>query len=150
MLANGTVTQTASEIVQENVWFSTAFTPFANTSIDPLPFDHHMLSALIAPRALISIDNTGYDWLGPESIWGCQTTAHKVWEALGVPGNMGESQASDHPHCEFPSTQQGDLDAFVDKFLLGKETNTSILTTADAPLGFVESQWVDWSVPRLR
>ncbi|KAF9027743.1 Glucuronoyl esterase catalytic domain from Hypocrea Jecorina [Hymenopellis radicata] len=147
MMANGTTTQTASEIVQENVWFSTLFNQYVN-QVSMLPFDHHMLSALVAPRALLIIDNTGIDWLGPESVWGAQSTANKVWQALGIADSMGVSQVGNHNHCQFPASEQPDLDAFVNKFLKGQSTNTSIVKTDGSNnLGFVASQWVDWSVP---
>ncbi|KAF9448106.1 carbohydrate esterase family 15 protein [Macrolepiota fuliginosa MF-IS2] len=149
MLASGISTQTASEIVQENVWFSTNFNPFVN-QVNNLPFDHHLLAALVAPRALLMIDNTGIDWLGPESVWGCMSTANDVWKALGVADSMGVSQVGNHNHCAFPSSEQGDLDAFVNKFLNGQSTNTNIIKTDGANgLGFVRSQWVNYSVPTL-
>ncbi|KAG6849249.1 carbohydrate-binding module 1 [Arthromyces matolae] len=149
MLAAGIDTQTASEIVQENVWFSPLFNTYS-TQVRVLPFDHHMLSALIAPRALLIIDNTGIDWLGPESVWGCQTTANSVWRALGAADSMGVSQVGNHAHCAFPSSEQGDLDAFINKFLKGQSTNTSILKTDGANnLGFVSANYVDWTTPSL-
>ncbi|KAF9482459.1 hypothetical protein BDN70DRAFT_904682 [Pholiota conissans] len=149
MLASGINTQTASEIVGENVWFSTNFANYVK-QIPVLPFDHHLLAALIAPRALLIIDNTGIDWLGPESVWGCMKTANKIWQALGVPDKMGVSQVGNHNHCAFPSSEQPDLDAFINKFLKGQNTNTNIVKTDGAnSLGFVDSDWIDWTVPTL-
>jgi hypothetical protein len=149
MLRGGINTQTASEIIGENVWFGTPFNTYAN-QINSLPFDHHMLAALVAPRGLLIIENTSIDWLGPRSNWGCQITGNKVYQALGVPDNMGVSQIGNHNHCAFPSSQQGDLDAFVNKFLKGQSTNTKILRTDGASnLGFVEGNWVTWTVPTL-
>ncbi|KAL3418732.1 cip2 [Phlyctema vagabunda] len=136
--------QTASEIVTENVWFSSAFNNYVN-QVPTLPFDHHMLAALVAPRALFVIENN-IDWLGPASAWGCMKTAHKVWEALGVPDNMGYSQIGSHNHCQFPSNQQAALTAFVQKFLLKQSSNTAVM---QADSSFTESQWVDWTVPTL-
>ncbi|KXN89756.1 4-O-methyl-glucuronoyl methylesterase [Leucoagaricus sp. SymC.cos] len=149
MLASGIQTQTASEIVGENVWFSPNFNQYVN-QVNNLPFDHHMLAALVAPRALLIIDNTGIDWLGPRSVWGCMSTANKIWQALGIADHMGVSQVGNHNHCAFPSNEQGDLNAFVNKFLNGQSTNTNIVKTDGANnLGFVESQWVNWQVPTL-
>lgn len=149
MSKSGISTQTASEIVGENVWFSTAFASFANT-VPTLPVDHHLLSALVAPRALLIIDNTGIDWLGPRSVWGAQKTANKIWQALGVADSMGVSQVGNHNHCAFPASEQGDLDAFVNKFLKGQSTNTNIIKTDGANnLGFVDSDWIDWTTPTL-
>ncbi|TFK33327.1 carbohydrate esterase family 15 protein [Crucibulum laeve] len=149
MLQSGIDTQTASEIVGENVWFSTAFAQYVN-QVPVLPFDHHMLAGLVAPRALLIIDNTGIDWLGPESVFGCMKTANKIYQALGVADSMGVSQVGNHNHCAFPSSEQPDLDAFINKFLKGQSTNTNIIKTDGAnDLGFVDSDWIDWTVPTL-
>ncbi|CAC9889593.1 unnamed protein product, partial [Aureobasidium pullulans] len=59
---NGT-TQTALEIVQENVWFASQFDEFANTTVNTLPFDYYMLAGLVAPRGLLVINNLSYEWL---------------------------------------------------------------------------------------
>jgi hypothetical protein len=150
MLANGIVTQTASEIVQENVWFAESFDAFVNDTA-LLPFDHHMLAGLVAPRALFVIDNTGIDWLGPESVFGCMKTANTVWQALGIPDHMGISQVGNHSHCAFPASEQPQLSAFFDKFFAGdRQANTSVIETDGADdLGFVDSDWIDWTIPKL-
>lgn len=139
--------QTASEIVTENVWFSTAFNAFSNQTT-LLPFDHHMLAGLIAPRALFVIDNSGYQWLGPWSCWGCMTVAQKIWVALGVPDNMGFSMSANHSHCVFPDYQQPELFAFINKFLLDQPANTSIQKDY-ANITFNVDDWVTWDVPQL-
>ena len=142
-------TQTAREIIQENVWLSTSFDEYVNTT-SKLPFDHHLLAALVAPRALLIIDTTQFDWLGPESVWGCMKTANKVYQALGISDAMGLSQIGNHSHCAFPDSQLPDVGAFVDKFLKGQQTNTSILKTdGENELGFVDADWIDWTVPTL-
>ena len=82
--------QTAPEIVTENVWFSTSFNNYVN-SLATLPFDHHLLAALIAPRGLIVLENTDYIWLSPKSSFGCMTAARTVYQALGATSNFGFS-----------------------------------------------------------
>lgn len=139
--------QTAGEIVQENVWFSTAFNAYANDE-DRLPFDHHMLAGLIAPRGLLSIDNAGYQWLGPCSSLGCMGTARLVWQAMGVPDRMGYSMSTNHPHCSFPDQQREDLFAFINRFLLGMEVNTTVQKNY-AGIAFDNKPWVNWQVPNL-
>lgn len=149
LLNSGINAQTASQIITENVWFSENFEPYVN-QVNRLPFDHHLLAALVAPHALFVIDHSGIGWLGPRSVWGCMKTANKIWQALGVKDAMGISQAGNHNHCSFPSSQQGDLDAFVNKFLKDQSRNTNIIKTDGAnELGYVESGWVDWTVPTL-
>ena len=156
-------TQTATEIVQENVWFSPNFNQFVN-NVTSLPIDHHLLPALVAPRGLLVIDNTGIAWLGPESVWGAQTTGRKIYQALGVASSMGVAQEGNHDHCALPADQAPFVTAFVNRFLKDQPANTTVVTTDGAvgpddgapgtdPIipnaGFNESLWVDWSVPRL-
>jgi hypothetical protein len=156
-------TQTAMEIVQENVWFSPNFNQFV-FNVTLLPFDHHMLAALVAPRGLLVIDNTGIAWLGPESVWGAQTTGRMIYEALGVSSSMGVAQEGNHNHCALPADEAPYVTAFIDRFLKDQPANTTVMTTDGAvgpddgapgsdPIipnsGFVESLWVDWSIPRL-
>lgn len=43
-------------------WFSTRFDSWAS-KVDSIPYDHHELAALVAPRGLISLEND-IDWLG--------------------------------------------------------------------------------------
>lgn len=148
MKNSGKNVQTASQIITENVWFSKSFEQYV-TSVGRLPLDHHMLAALVAPRGLFIIENTSQEWLGNESCFGCMKAAHKVWEALGVPDSMGVSQVGNHNHCAFPSSQQSELTAFINKFLLDQSTNTAIMRT-DGGYTLNEAQWVDWTVPTLQ
>jgi len=120
--------QTVSEIVTENVWFSKYFKPYVK-QVSRLPFDHHMLAGMFAPRGHFVIENTSMEWLGNLSIYGCMKIAQIIWQALGVGDSMGFSQVGNHNHCAFPSSQQGDLNAFVNKFLLRQSTNTAIMKT---------------------
>ncbi|KAJ7252700.1 Glucuronoyl esterase catalytic domain from Hypocrea Jecorina [Mycena haematopus] len=133
ILSTGILTQTASEIVQENVWLSSNFDQFANSSVDRLPFDHHSLGALVAPRGLFVIDNLGYDWLGPFSSYGAMVSARTAWTAMG---------AANHTHCVFPSTQQSQLDAFINKFLHCRNGGNYTFKVPN-------TQWAPWNVPRL-
>nr|P0CT88.1 RecName: Full=4-O-methyl-glucuronoyl methylesterase 2; AltName: Full=Glucuronoyl esterase 2; Short=GE2; Flags: Precursor [Phanerochaete chrysosporium RP-78] len=147
---SGDVVQQATEIVQENVWFSTNFDNYV-FNISLLPYDHHELAALVAPRPLISYENTDFEWLSPLSGFGCMTAAHTVWEAMGIPDKHGFVQVGNHSHCDFPSSLNPTLFAFFDKFLLGKEANTSIFETNGLFNGteWVASQWINWTTPRF-
>lgn len=143
-------TQTAWEIVQENVWFSTAFDPFAatNYTIGLLPEDHHELAGLIAPRGLYSTENVGFLWLGDFSNYECMTVANKVFQALGVPDHQGFSQDGPHDHCAFPNDQVVEINAFFDKFLLGEQqANTTVMRTVGN--WTYDPSWAPWAVPKL-
>lgn len=147
--AMGVNVQTLSNAAGEQPWFRASFGPtFGGANVTKLPFDHHMVMGLVAPRPLLVIDNP-IDWLGIDSSFTAGSIAHTIWEALGVGDRMGYSQSSGHAHCQFPSAQRALLDSFVKKFLLGTasgETGVVRAVSAKADLGF----WMDWTPPALR
>jgi hypothetical protein len=65
---------TASSIASGSVLMSSTFSQYAN-QVTQLPFDHHLLAALVAPRGLLVLDNSQFPWLGPSSVYGCMTAA---------------------------------------------------------------------------
>ncbi|KAH9851386.1 hypothetical protein C2E23DRAFT_869342 [Lenzites betulinus] len=148
---SGSVVQTATEIVTENVWFSTNFANYVN-QLNTLPFDHHMLAALIAPRPMISFENTDYVWLSPLSSFGCMTAAHTVWDALGVADHHGFEQVGGHAHCAWPSSLTPQLTAFFDRFLLDQNVATNFFDSNKVFNGVAwnASQWIDWTTPQLK
>ncbi len=123
--------QTLSEITGENDWFSGSFAQF-NVAATKLPFDHHMLMGMVAPRGLLAIDNTGIDWLTAPSSWGGEQAGQMIYQSLGVPVNLGASQVSHGDHCAFQASQQPEVDAFIKKFLLGQDVAIDVDKT-DGP-----------------
>jgi hypothetical protein len=147
-LASGTVVQTLSEITGENVWFRKSFSLFGFAAAQ-LPFDHHMIEGLVAPRALLVIENTSQVWLGNLSTYNDSMAAHTIWEALRVPDAMGVSQIGDHNHCVWNGSQQAEVTAYVQKFLIGGGTaSTSVLKT-DGGYAFDKATWAPWDIPVL-
>ncbi|KAK3402667.1 hypothetical protein B0T20DRAFT_4862 [Sordaria brevicollis] len=148
--ANGYKVQDAKQIVTENVWFSTAFNSYVN-NVNQLPFDHHLLASLVAPRGLYIMENPDFEWLGKISTYGCMGAARKVYQGLGVVEAFGYSQVGGHNHCSFPSAQQGgELNAFVGKYLLGQGGVTTGVFRTDQNLGsFNLEGWCPWTVPSL-
>ncbi|KAI1846378.1 hypothetical protein JX266_007583 [Neoarthrinium moseri] len=141
---NGTKTEDATQIVQGDSWFATAFSQYAPDTTQ-LPYDHHMLMALVAPRGLLVIENSGIDYLGPISTYGCSIAARIVYESLGVQNNMGVSQASHgSSHCSMPSSQNSEVAAFFNKFLLKTDSNTQVVKT-DGKFTWWAPQWIDWT-----
>ncbi|KAI7782171.1 hypothetical protein LA080_013847 [Diaporthe eres] len=154
MFAAGVVTQTAHEIIQENVWFGESFDPFVNDTA-LLPFDHHLLAALVAPHPILVLDNNGYDWLGPLSSYGGMSAARTVYDALGITSAFGFSLAASHPHCQFPADQQGaKLSSFLQRYLLNNMAfSTSVFDSAtngtEGNFTYVASDWITWTTPTL-
>ncbi|KAF9528068.1 hypothetical protein CPB83DRAFT_907213 [Crepidotus variabilis] len=149
MKKNGTTVEDATQIVQGDGWFATEFEKYVN-NVNVLPFDHHMLSGLIAPRGLLIIENSGIDYLGPVSSYGCAVAAQLVYGALGVKDHLGFSQASHGTsHCQMPSSQQGDLTAFINSFLLNKTGVSTDVFKTDGKFTFDVKRWVDWTAATL-
>jgi len=147
--ATGPTVQTLSEITGENVWFRSSFSQF-NDSATKLPFDHHMIEGMIAPRALLVIENTSQVWLGDVSTYTDSMAAHEIWQALGIPDHMGVSQIGDHDHCVWNGSQQPEVTAYVQKFLLGGGTaDTNVLKT-DGDYTFDQATWAPWTIPTLQ
>jgi hypothetical protein len=144
----GSSVQRLSQIVTENVWFRKNFNQFSNTATK-LPFDHHLIAALCAPRALLIVENTSMTWLGNLSTWTTGNAAHKVWEALGKPDNMGFTQVGHSDHCGLPAAQQPEVAAYVKKFLLNYDTENTRFMKTDGNLVFDEDKWINWTVPTL-
>lgn len=119
------------------------------SNVNKLPFDHHLLAGLIAPRGILVLNND-IDWLGPTSTYGCMKTARKIWEAYGEEDSFGYSKVGNHTHCQFPDAQTKDLTAFFNRFLRNKNDKTGVFHSDVPETTFNESQWVDWEVPEFR
>ncbi|OTB08555.1 carbohydrate esterase family 15 protein [Hypoxylon sp. CI-4A] len=146
---NGTKTEDATQIINGDSWFATSFSDYAaDTTV--LPYDHHMLMALVAPRALLVIENSGIDYLGPISTYGCSIAARMVYEGLGAKDAIGVSQASHGTsHCQMPSSQNPEVAAFFDKYLLGKSDTATDVVKTDGKFGWFAGQWIDWTTSTL-
>ena len=97
---------------------------FHGDSVYQLPYDQHELCALVCPRALLLLGNPDYKWLADDAMLVSAQAAKKVWERFGIADRMGWSIVGGHGHCQLPECQWPEVLAFIDKFLLGKDTNT--------------------------
>ncbi len=123
-------------------WFREDLRRFAN-EVDKLPFDHHELMAMVAPRALLVLGNPDYEWLADESGFVSCTAAHEVWKTFGIADRFGYSIVAGHPHCQLPDGQRPEVEAFVDKFLLGDSTaNTNVTIHPYANVD--HERWYEW------
>ena len=100
-------------------------TMFSGDSVYHMPYDHHELCAMVCPRALLLLGNPDYKWLADESMLASAKAARKVWERFGIADRMGWSIQNGHMHCALPEEQYPEVQAFIDKFLLGRNTDTS-------------------------
>lgn len=144
-MAKGANIQTASQIVGENVWFSERFNEWTSKTTQ-MPVDHEALAALVAPRGLYIPEND-IDWLGPVAITGCMQAGQRVYEALGVPENMGLSLVGGHNHCQFPGSQDSEINQFWDYFIQGGTTPPSVISQSTVTVD--QGTWAPWEVPTL-
>ena len=148
-MAAGQNVQTLRQIVTENVWLAEDFKRFSE-SATKLPFDHHSIMGMVAPRGLLVIENTGMEWLGNESTYTASLAAREVWKAMGLADHMGVSQIGGHEHCQLPDLQMPELRAFVEKFLLDNaEVDTQIIKT-DGEFTLDRARWIEWETPVLQ
>ena len=69
--------------------------------------------------------------------------ARKVWEAFGIADRMGYSFVDGHMHCMLPQEQWPEVEAFVDRFLLGKDVCTDV-TKARMFESVDTDRWINW------
>ena len=145
----GTDVEDAAQIVTGDGWFATAFEAFVN-DIDTLPEDHHLLAALLAPRPLLVVENSGIDYLAPIGSFGGATAARLIYGSLGAADAIGFTQAAHgSSHCQLPAGQAPDVAAFFARFLLDDgDADTDIFKT-DKQFGFDSARWIPWTAPDL-
>lgn len=129
-------------------WFLESMNQFAKENVNRLPIDHHELTALVAPRALLVLGNTDYEWLADESSYVSCQAARKVWETFGIEDRMGFSIEGGHMHCMVPSSQYPEIEAFLDKFLLGKMDIDTHVTKAEMFKNVDYMKWIPWAKPK--
>lgn len=124
-------------------WFVESMKAFSEENVARLPHDHHELMAMVAPRALLVLGNPDYEWLADESGYVSCMAAREVWKAFGIADRFGFSIVAGHGHCRLPESQYPEVEAFIEKFLLG---NTTVDThVAKSPFEDVDAEkWYSW------
>lgn len=108
---------------------------YKENKIFRLPYDHHELVALCCPRAILVLGNPSQKWLGDGSGRISCIAARKVWEQYGIADRMGYSFDDSHQHCQLPAIQNPDVEAFLDRYMLGLDVNTDV-QVARPPLAY--------------
>lgn len=134
----------------EGNWMKTSFKNYDGKE-NTLPFDQHMLVDMVAPRALLILDNAGQEWLGEVPSNYCGQAAKEVFDALGVSENYTYSQEGGHGHCQLPNGQFDEVKDFINKFLLGKDAKTGKIdyTKNTEQIKWNKTEWIDWETPTL-
>lgn len=133
------------KVAQGASWYSNALREFTKIP-DKLPFDQHEFIALCLPRAILCIESSKIARMGAEAARVDAVAARKVYSAFGIEDRIGVTEAN-VDHCTWSSSYTPDLDAYVSKFLLGKEVNTKILRSKFTSVD--TTTWIPWSAPKL-
>jgi hypothetical protein len=117
---------------------------FSGLNVPKLPHDHHELMAMVAPRALLVTGNTDFFWLSNPATYVTSRATKEIYKTLGISDRFGFYIDGGHGHCAVPTTQRPAIEAFVDRFMLGKtEVNTDTVTIH--PYGNMEYEsWYKW------
>jgi len=134
----------------EGKWMISSFKNYDGKE-NTLPFDQHMLVSMVAPRALLIIDNAGQEWLGEVPSNYCGQASKEVFDALGVSENYTYSQEGGHSHCALPNGQFDEVKDFMNKFLFEKDVKTGKIDYSKntQTIDFKKSEWIDWETPSL-
>jgi hypothetical protein len=124
-------------------WFRQSMFQFGGTNVSYLPEDHHMLCALVAPRALFATGNTNYVWLSNPSAYVCCRAVEQAYATLGVSDRFGFNINGGHPHCATTPAIDSEMGAFINKFLLG-QTNVDT-NIRDYPSDYSSIDYARWT-----
>ena len=118
---------------------------YGEENVAYLPHDHHELAAMICPRALLMLGNPDFVWLADPSAYVSMNGAMKVWEQFGIADRVGYSIVAGHGHCQLPEVQFPEVEAYIDRFLLGKENqNTKVRIAPDSYKDINLNDWIAW------
>ncbi|MBN2011885.1 T9SS type A sorting domain-containing protein [candidate division KSB1 bacterium] len=123
-------------------WFADQLRQFIPLP-DKLPYDHHELMAMVAPRALLVTGNTNYEWLANPSCYASTRATQQVYEEFGIGDRFGFYIDGGHGHCAVPASQLPSIEAFVEKFMLGNMTANTDVHVHPYP-DYNYERWTQW------
>jgi hypothetical protein len=133
-------------------WFMPALRDHFNGKVEKLPYDHHELLAMIAPRALLALGNDDYVWMADESGYVACMAAREVYKFLGVEDRFGFDFSGGHSHCAAAPSQTAAVASFVDRFLRGNASIDTNITTSpyqNVNYQFWISEWANVTEPAV-
>ena len=118
---------------------------YSGKDVSYLPHDHHELAAMVCPRALLMLGNPDFVWLADPSGYVSMNGAVKVWEQFGIEDRVGYSIVPGHGHCQLPESQYPEVEAYLDKFLLGnQDVDTKVRIAPDSYKNIDLDWWIGW------
>jgi len=71
------------------------------------------------------LGNPDFKWLADSAMLPSAIAANEVWTRFGIGDRLGWSIVGGHGHCQLPDNQRPEVEAFIDRFLLGRQVDTS-------------------------
>jgi hypothetical protein len=127
-------------------WFAYQMHNFGGTNVAYMPDDHHMLDALVAPRALFCSGNPDYVWLGNPSCYVCSKAVEQIYDNFGLSDRFGYNIIGSHSHCATTSSIDQEMGAFINKFLLQSNSVNTLIRDVNGTStnGVNAGQWTAW------
>jgi len=125
-------------------WYLKRFESTFKGQIDKVPYDHHELIAMIAPRAFLGLFNSGFDPAGAEASYTGMKGAEEVWKAMDIEDRFGYVIDNNMQCSSVGSNQNTAQTKFIKKFLYDDSTiNTNIKSST---IKTDQSHWIKaWS-----
>lgn len=125
-------------------WFMPALKEHFDGRVERLPFDHHEILAMCAPRAVLVLGNADYEWLCDHSGYVSCRGAEAVYQTFGIADRFGYVFDGKHPHCRASELQVEAVKAFVAKFLFDDPTPNTVIREITPTLKNVDyHKWID-------
>lgn len=126
-------------------WFKDSMFNFGNNNVWKIPTDHHMLNALVAPRALFVSGNKDYEWLSNKSMYVNSKATQQIYNTLGISDRFGYILTEGHGHCAYPTAELEQLEYFLDKFMKGQTELSKNIEVYPADYAEIEHEiWYNW------
>ena len=104
---------------------------------------------MVAPRAILAIENTGSDRLGSQAGSVSMRAATEVYKALGAGDSITYySDVQSGTHCSMRSEWSSPLRSNIRRFLNHTGNDPGVIKASASATGNLSS-WVDWSAPAL-
>ncbi len=124
-------------------WFMPNLKTHFDGRVDALPYDHHQLMAMVAPRALLVLGNPPWVWLGDESGYVSARAAERVFTKFGIEDRFGFIFKPAPNHCILPQESYPHVKAFIDKFLFDDKNAQTTIRIHDFDQVIYE-KWMGW------
>ena len=128
-----------------NDWYLKSFEKTFKGKTDKIPYDHHELIAMIAPRAFLGFFNLDFDPAGGEACYTGMKGAEEVWKAMDIEDRFGYVIGNNYMQCsEFNADQNFAEKKFIKKFLYGDNSQETKIKSSIIKTD--QSQWIKaWS-----